>query len=132
EGDMGVHRAPPLWRTAGVQRGGGRYPERVRMTRIERRHTGDPHGITFEVGGKTGHPFGFSSGARLPEPVQLRGGVQLEAESTGKPRRRVSPDEERQYHCGDPTVGDHSRAGAGPITTPHGTLPTGTVAITAS
>src|SRR6188472_747883 len=48
EGDMGVHRAPPLWRTAGVQRGGGRYPERVRMTRIERRHTGDPHGITFE------------------------------------------------------------------------------------
>src|SRR4029079_15091617 len=90
------------------------------------------HGIAVEIGGKTGHPFGLGGGARLPQPVQLRRGVQLGAEPAGKPRRGVSPDQEGQYHRSDPTGSDHSRAGAGPIATPHGILPTGTVAITAS
>ena len=114
---MGVYRALPAGRPAGLQRLPGGDAERVRPA-VEGKNAGDPHGVASDLARQAGDPLGLGVAAGDPEPPELGLGVRLEPEGPGPPGGRA---QRQQRQCDDRRP-DH---GARPTATPQGSSPAG-------
>src|SRR4051812_4091818 len=79
EGDMGMDRSTPFWRTATLYRGRCGDPHRIRVLRRESFRSGDKYGVVLDVAGQAGHPFFLGGDAFAPELAEHGPGLMAEA-----------------------------------------------------